>query len=55
MGSQPVGVGGAWGAFQSRRTELEAHARIWADKLVAVGEMSEILARFCQDKLKYRF
>jgi uncharacterized repeat protein (TIGR03837 family) len=54
-GGQPVGVGGAWGAFQAQREALMAHAQIWAQKLTSVGEMSEKLARFCQDKLKYRF
>jgi hypothetical protein len=34
---------------------LEAHAQAWAQKLAAAGEMSEKLARFCQDKLKYWF
>ena len=51
-GGQPVGVGGAWRVFQAQRTVLEAHAQVWAQKLVSVGEMSEKLARFCQDKLK---
>lgn len=52
MGGQPVGVGGAWGAFQAERAALGAHARIWAQKLASAGELSEKLARFCQDKLK---
>ncbi len=48
-------VAEAWREFRAQRIALENYAPVWADKLAEVGELSEILAQFCQDKLKYRF
>ncbi|MBX9811684.1 MAG: elongation factor P maturation arginine rhamnosyltransferase EarP [Burkholderiales bacterium] len=55
VGAAPVAVGEAWRAFRAQRTALEARASGWAQTLFAAGELSEKLAQFCQDKLKYRF
>lgn len=54
-GEMPVGVGDAWRAFREQRAALEAHAPFWAERLSKAGELSEKLAQFCQDKLKYQF
>lgn len=48
------GIAQAWREFRAQRTALKNYAPVWADKLAGVGELSEMLAQFCQDKLKYR-
>jgi uncharacterized repeat protein (TIGR03837 family) len=45
-------AGAAWGAFWTHRAVLAAHARAWALRLAAIGELAENLAEFCRDKLK---
>jgi len=51
-GDAPVSIGEAWRAFRAQCGALEAHALVWEQRLAAVGELSEKLAQFCQDKLK---
>jgi uncharacterized repeat protein (TIGR03837 family) len=48
-------VAETWRDFHAQRIVLKQYAPIWSDKLAEAGELSEKLAQFCQDKLKYRF
>lgn len=45
-------LGAAWAAFNARRNELGRHTRAWAERLAALGDLADNLARFCEDKLK---
>ncbi len=47
-----AGIGSAWAGFWEYRLELQAHARRWAEKLAASGNIANNLARFCQNLLK---
>jgi uncharacterized repeat protein (TIGR03837 family) len=51
-GDAPVQVDAAWTPFWAHRGALDTHARTWAGRLDAAGELAEKLAQFCQDKLK---
>lgn len=42
----------AWDAFVTQRATLDDHGRQWAERLAAVGDLAENLARFCRGKLK---
>lgn len=56
VGKAPhIPVAAAWHEFRAQRIALEHYAPIWAEKLAETGELSEKLAQFCQDKLKYKF
>ncbi len=55
VGEGPRPLAEAWCEFRAQRVVLEQYAPVWAVKLAAAGELSEKLAQFCQDKLKYRF
>lgn len=55
VGAAPRPVADAWLKFQAQRSALEQYAPVWTNKLAEAGELSEKLAQFCQDKLKYRF
>lgn len=55
VGEAPLPVAVAWREFRAQRSVLEQYAPVWTRKLAEVGELSEMLAQFCQDKLKYRF
>lgn len=48
----PVPVGAAWRRYWQHRAALQAHARAWARRLSAIGELAENLAELCRDKLK---
>ena len=52
VGEAPRPVAEAWREFRAQRIALEEYAPVWAQKLAEVGELSEMLAQFCQDKLK---
>ena len=49
----PAQLSDAWRGFRAQRAALEAHARGWAVRLAAAGELAEKLVQFCQDKVKY--
>ena len=53
VGDSPAQVSDAWRAFRAQRTVLETHARAWAMRLAAAGELAAKLAQFCEDKVKY--
>ncbi len=55
VGNDQRPLAAAWRDFQAQRIELGQYAPAWAEKLAEAGELSEMLAQFCQDKLKYRF
>ncbi len=55
VGAAPSPVADAWREFQAQRRTLEQYAPVWTNKLAEAGELSEKMAQFCQDKLKYRF
>lgn len=48
----PDQLGEVWRAFRAQRAVLEAHARLWATQLEAVGELAGRLVQFCEDKVK---
>ena len=48
----PAQLSEAWRGFRAQRAALEAHARGWAVRLAAAGELAEKLVQFCQDKVK---
>jgi len=52
VGEAPPPVAEAWREFRAQRIVLEKYAPVWAQKLAEIGELSEKLAQFCQDKLK---
>lgn len=52
MNPPGVDVGEVWKAFRDQRQALEAHAREWAARLEAVGDLAGRLAQFCQDRLQ---
>jgi hypothetical protein len=45
-------VAAAWSAFNAHREALGRHTHAWADRLAALGDLADNLARFCEDKLK---
>jgi uncharacterized repeat protein (TIGR03837 family) len=45
-------VDAAWAAYNAHRDELGRHTRAWAERLAALGDLADNLARFCEDKLK---
>jgi uncharacterized repeat protein (TIGR03837 family) len=46
-------VGAAWREFWAHRAMLGVHARAWAARLGAYGDLADKLARFCADRVKY--
>lgn len=45
------GIGEAWQAYVAALPEIRAHARRWADRLAALGDLTSNLARFCESLL----
>ena len=45
-------AGEAWGSFWRQRTALHAHARDWAERLTAQGDLASNLVNFCHKLLK---
>jgi uncharacterized repeat protein (TIGR03837 family) len=45
-------VASAWSAFDACKEALARHTRAWADRLAALGDLADNLARFAGDKLK---
>ena len=45
-------AGDIWAAFAAERATLRSHARAWADRIAASGDLADNLARFRLDKLK---
>lgn len=48
----PVELSAAWRTFRGQRTVLEAHARAWAGRLAASGDLVGKLVQFAEDKVK---
>ena len=45
-------VAGAWTAWRAQEAALACHARTWAARLQALGNLAETLAEFAESKLK---
>jgi uncharacterized repeat protein (TIGR03837 family) len=52
LNGEGVRPGAAWEAWLVHRDALRRHARSWADRIAASGELAENLASFCRAKLK---
>jgi uncharacterized repeat protein (TIGR03837 family) len=51
-GANASNIASAWRAFHAHREALARHTRAWADRLAALGDLADNLARFAEDKLK---
>ena len=48
----PTDMRAVWEALAPQQERLSGHARVWASRVAAAGDLAENLARFCEERLK---